>query len=160
MFFILTSPGNRISPDSITSTSGRLATSAAGKSRGRATSVMTHPGLTFMMSRTFLPAPEVAVTIMSIAAMCVSAFDDSTTLASGVSRRIDSFSASNFAVSGETSVTSSAARTSSREHAAPIAPVAPTTIALNFTRPLPLGGGISPNRSTASCAAQRAPDAL
>ena len=80
--------------------------------------------------------------------------------ASGVCCRIDSFSASSLAVSGETSVTSSAARTSSREQAAPIAPVAPTTMALNFTRSLPFGGGSSRMRSSASCAAQSAPDAL
>ena len=62
----LTCVGSSISPDSITSTSGRLATSEGGRSSGRATSVMTQPGLTFMMSRIFLPAPEVLVTIMSI----------------------------------------------------------------------------------------------
>ena len=36
-----TSPGSSISPDSTTSTSGRLATSSADRSSGRATSVMT-----------------------------------------------------------------------------------------------------------------------
>ena len=70
MFFIRTSPGSSISPDSTTSTSGRLATSSADRSSGRATSVMTHPGLTAMMSSTRLPAPEVAVTITSISARC------------------------------------------------------------------------------------------
>jgi hypothetical protein len=102
MFFIDTSPGSSISPDSITSTSGRLATSSGGRSSGRATSVMTQPGLTFMMSRIFLPAPEVAVTIMSMSAMSLSARADRNIFACGVSFRIDSFSASSLAVSGET----------------------------------------------------------
>ena len=60
--------GSSISPDSITSTSGRLATSLAGRSSGRATSVITQPGLTLVMSRIDLPAPEVLVTIMSMSA--------------------------------------------------------------------------------------------
>ncbi len=102
MFFIVTSPGSWISPDSMTSTSGRLATSSGGRSSGRATSVMTQPGLTFMMSSTFLPAPEVAVTIMSISATSLSARAARCTLASGVSFRIESFSASSLAVSGDT----------------------------------------------------------
>ena len=61
-----------------------------------------------MMASTALPAPEVAVATMAISARRVSACADSTTLASGVSRRVDSFSASSLAVSGATSVTSSA----------------------------------------------------
>ena len=68
LFMPCTGVGSSISPDSITSTSGRLATSEAGRSSGRATSVMTQPGLTFMMSRISLPAPEVEVTIMSMSA--------------------------------------------------------------------------------------------
>ena len=64
----LTLVGSSISPDSMTSTSGRLATSSGGRSSGRATSVMTQPGLTLVMSRIFLPAPEVLVTIMSMSA--------------------------------------------------------------------------------------------
>jgi hypothetical protein len=60
--------GSSISPDSTTSTSGRLATSSGGRSSGRATSVITQPGLTRVMSRIFLPAPEVDVTIMSMSA--------------------------------------------------------------------------------------------
>ena len=102
MFFIDTLPGSRISPDSITSTSGRLATSAGGRSSGRATSVITQPGLTFMMSRIFLPAPDVAVTIMSMSAMSLSAREDRNSFASGVSLRIDSLTDSSFAVSGDT----------------------------------------------------------
>ena len=102
MFFIATLPGSRISPDSITSTSGRLATSSGGRSSGRATSVITHPGLTFMMSRIFLPAPDVAVTIMSMSAMSLSAREDRKSFASGVSFRIEPFSDSSLAVSGDT----------------------------------------------------------
>src|SRR5450759_1123561 len=78
MFFIFTSPGSWISPDSTTSTSGRLATSSADRSSGRATSVITQPGLTAMMSRTRFPAPEVAVTMRSMSPRCslgVAAFD-------------------------------------------------------------------------------------
>ena len=68
LFKPLTLVGSSISPDSMTSTSGRLATSEAGRSSGRATSVITQPGLTRMMSKISLPAPEVEVTIMSISA--------------------------------------------------------------------------------------------
>lgn len=68
MFFMRTSPGSSISPDSMTSTSGRRATSSGERSSGRATSVMTHPGFTSVMSSTRLPAPEVAVTIRSMSA--------------------------------------------------------------------------------------------
>ncbi len=144
----------------MTSTSGRLRTSSGGRSSGRATSVITQPGLTCMMSSTFLPAPEVAVTIMSISPRWRSGRAARCTCASGVSRRIDAFSASSLAGSRATSVTSSAARTSSRAQTAPIAPVAPTTIALNLTRPLPLGLSTRPRRSSASCAAHSAAEAL
>ena len=51
--------------------------------------------------------------------MSVSAREDKNILASGVSLRIDSFSASSLAVSGDTRVTSSAARTSRRMPAGP-----------------------------------------
>jgi hypothetical protein len=64
--------------------------------------VITQPGLTFMMSSTFLPAPEVAVTIMSMSAMSLSAWADRKSLAPGDSLRMDSLSASSLAVSGET----------------------------------------------------------
>ena len=70
--FIFTSPGREISPDSMTSTSGRFATSSGDRSSGRATSVITQPGLTCMISRIFLPAPEVAVTIMSMSPILLS----------------------------------------------------------------------------------------
>ena len=122
--------------------------------------MITQPGLTFMMSSTFLPAPEVAVTIMSMSAMCLSARADRNSLASGVSCRIDSFSASSLAVSGETRYTSSATRTSRRAQTEPMAPVAPTTMALNCTFSPFFGAGSSRRRSSASCAAHSAPEAL
>ena len=63
---------------------------------------MTQPGLTFMMSSTFLPAPEVAVTTMSICGRSRAVVADSTILAPGLSRSMEAFRASSLAVSGET----------------------------------------------------------
>ena len=107
----------------------------AERSNGRATSVMTAPGFTFMMSSTFLPAPEVAVTMTSMSAMCSSASAPRGPSPAGLSRSISSLSASSFAGSMETSQSSSAAIASSRAHTEPMAPVAPTTIALPLMCP-------------------------
>ena len=159
MFFIRTVPGSSISPDSMTSTSGRFATSSAERSSGRATSVITQPGFTAMMSRTRLPAPEVAVTMRSMSARCSSGVAATLMAARGCSRSRSFLSASSFAVSGETSHSSSADRASSREQTEPIAPVAPTTITFALIRPSSSTSEM-PSWSIASCAAHSAPEAL
>ena len=151
--------GNSISPDSMTSTSGRLATSSGGRSSGRATSVMTQPGLTLVMSRIFLPAPEVDVTIMSMSPSSSSYWVEHTTWASGVSARIDAFNSSSFLMSRPATTTSSKAIASSRALTEPIEPVAPMTMVLAGMRPPVARTSTRPMRRMASAAAQSAPEA-
>ena len=152
------SPGSLISPDSTTSTSGRLATSSADRSSGRATSVMTAPGLTCMMSRTRLPAPEVAVTMASISGSASSGVAATKIFARGLPISMSALRASSFAASGLTIHSSSLAMASRRAHTLPMAPVAPTTIVLPRRRPLSSTWARS-SLASASCSAHSAPEA-
>ena len=129
-----TGPGISTSPLSTTSTSGRTAASSAEMSGGSATSRITAPGLHWLTSSTRRPNADVAVTIRSQSPTRFAVLTSISTSASGVSSRIVRFSASRRGGSIETSTTSLTAAASSRAQTEPIAPVAPTTIALPRAR--------------------------
>ena len=88
-----------------------------------------------MMSKTRLPAPDVAVTMTSMSDSALFGVAATLIRARCSPASISSLSASSFPDSGETSQSSSLAMASSRAHTDPMAPVAPTTIALPFSRP-------------------------
>ena len=107
-----------------------MATSSADMSSGLATSVMTQPGLTFMMSRTLLPAADVAVTMTSISLSTADGLVATWTTARGLRLDVPLESASSFGRPGETSHSSSVTRARSRAQTDPMAPEALTTMAL------------------------------
>ena len=80
--------------------------------------------------------------------------------ARGFSRSMSSLRASSFADSGDTSHSSSLASASRRAHTEPIAPVAPTTIALPCITPSVVDLDQARADRIASCAAHSAADAL